>query len=361
MGHLGHLEQDYRNLVDRLGAGPVGMPEPRDAVAWAGWKEILEILYTPEEAALAARLPIKPAGLVAIADRVGVTPEALRPRLDAMADKGLVMDVVNPRTGKTRWLLAPPVVGFFEFSMMRACDSVPKKRMAAALDAYCHGDDTFAREVFDHETVVGRAMVHEGALSDEVLPDVLDWERVSQVVDEADKFAVSMCYCRHKAEHLGQRCDTPIDICLSLGVGADFVLRRNFGRPADRAEVRDIVAEARSRGLVQLADNVRNEPAWICNCCGCCCGQLSAINQFDLPAVNPSGYQPRHDDEKCAGCSKCSRACPIMAISMVPKRLAAKRKSDMRPSVNVDRCIGCGVCVGACRKGGRVGRVRADW
>ncbi|MFQ5477881.1 MAG: 4Fe-4S dicluster domain-containing protein [Candidatus Krumholzibacteriia bacterium] len=352
MGHLGHLKQEYRELVTRLGAGPVGMPEPSDARARAGWRDILEILYTPEEAALAARLPLVPAGAAAIAPRVEMSIEALLPRLDAMADKGLVMDLIDPDTGESRYLLSPPVVGFFEFSMMRAKDLVPKKRMAEALDAYTHGDDTFAREVFGGDTVVGRTLVHESALGDEVLPDVLDWERATSVIEDAEAFAVSYCYCRHKAEHNGKRCDAPMDTCMSINAGAEFVIRRGFGREADKAEAMDILVSSRESGMVHLADNVRNRPTYICNCCGCCCGQLSAINEFGVAAVNPSGFQAAPDLDRCRGCSRCSRACPVTAITMAPQRVGAKRKNDLIPQVDTSRCIGCGVCVAACRTNG---------
>ncbi len=348
VGHLGHLKAQYHDLSQRLDANPVGMPEPSSAEARAGWQEILEIIYTPEEAALAARLPLMPAGLRAIAKRVGLSPEELKPRLETMADKGIVMDLVHPESGKVRYLLSPPVVGFFEFSMMRAKDWVPKKRMAEALDAYAHGDDTFAREVFGGDTVIGRAMVHESALGDEILPDVLDWERTTAIVEDARSFAVSYCYCRHKTEHLGERCDAPMDTCLSLNAGADFVVRRQFGRAVERSEARDILTKARESRLVQIADNVQNRPAYICSCCGCCCGQLSAINQFDLPAVNPSGWQAVTNLEKCRGCSRCSRACPITAITMLPKRVRGQRKNELKPQVDAERCIGCGVCVLAC-------------
>ena len=63
MGHLGRLKDEYRELVGRLGRGPVALPEPADERAWQGWREILEILYTPEEAALASRLPARPMAL----------------------------------------------------------------------------------------------------------------------------------------------------------------------------------------------------------------------------------------------------------------------------------------------------------
>ncbi|MBC8327185.1 MAG: hypothetical protein H8E31_00385, partial [Planctomycetes bacterium] len=41
MGHLGHLKEEYQDLVQRLDAGQVGLPEPSDPVAWQGWKELL--------------------------------------------------------------------------------------------------------------------------------------------------------------------------------------------------------------------------------------------------------------------------------------------------------------------------------
>ncbi len=349
MGHLGHLKAEYEALGERLDANPIGMPCPDDEHAREGWREILEILYTPEEAAIAARLPLMPAKLSQIASRVGMAPEELAPKLDAMADKGIVMDLVHPETGAVRYLLSPPVVGFFEFSLMRAKDMIPKKRMAQALDAYCHGDATFANEVFGGDTVLGRALVHEHALAPEVLPDVLDWERATALVDEAKHLAVSYCYCRHKAEHLGQRCDAPMDTCLSMNAGAEFVVRRSFGRAVERAEARDILVQARESKLVQIADNVQNRPTYICSCCGCCCGQLGAINEFDLPAVNPSAYRAAPDMEKCKGCSRCARACPIGAITMLPKRVKSARRNDLEPKVDHERCIGCGVCVLDCR------------
>jgi NAD-dependent dihydropyrimidine dehydrogenase PreA subunit len=348
MGHLGHLKEQYRDLVRRLAANPVSLPEPEEERARAGFREILEIMYTPEEAAIAARLPTVPTDLATLSKRLALAPEVLKSQLDAMCDKGVVVDLVSRRTGETRYLLSPPVVGFFEFSMMRAKDSIPKKRMAEALHAYAKGDDTFAREVFGGETVLGRALVHETALGE--TPDVLDWERATAIVEGATRHAVSLCYCRHEAEHLGKACDAPQEVCLSLNGGADFIIRRGFGRAIDKQEALDIMVESRRKGLVQIADNVLDQPTYICNCCGCCCGQLSGINQWGLAGVNPSGFLAASNDANCVGCSKCARACPIAAIKMEPRRAEAKRKSDMRAVVDTEKCIGCGVCADACQK-----------
>jgi ferredoxin len=350
MGHLGRLKEQYRDLVARLDRGPVALPEAEDERAEAGRREILEILFTPEEAALAARMPLGPISAERLAERVGLSPEALAARLEPMCDRGVVVDLVNPRSGRRAYLLSPPVVGFFEYSLMRAKDQIPKKRMAEALHAYTHGDPAFGREAFGRETVIGRALVNEAELAEDV-PEVLAWRRASEVVGGARAWAVSLCFCRHKAEHLGRRCDAPMENCLSLNGGADFVVRRGFGRRIERAEALEHLARSREAGLVQVADNVRSRPTFVCNCCGCCCEQLQAVSTWGLPAVNPSGYLPRCDAARCAGCSRCARACPVGAISMVPVPQPASRKAGLAPRIDEERCIGCGVCANACGKG----------
>ena len=351
MGHLGRLKDEYRELLARLERGTMALPEPDDEGARRGLQEILEILYTPEEARLASRLPVRPISLERLAARLGAAPDELAARLEPMCERGVVMDLVNPRSGRRSYMLSPPVVGFFEYSLMRAKDTIPKKRMAEALHAYTRGDPAFSREAFGRDTVVGRALVHETALGAEALPDVLGWERATEVVGGARRLAVSLCYCRHEAEHVGEACDAPMESCLSLNGGAEFVVRRGFGREISKAEGLDLLVRARESGLVQIADNVKSRPIFVCNCCGCCCGQLQAITRWGLPGVNPSGFAPRWEGGRCAGCSRCARACPVAAIAMEPRREAGERRNALAPRIDEARCIGCGVCATACRKG----------
>ena len=89
MGHLGHLKSEYQDLVHRLDAGVVGLPEPAAEEAELGRRKILEILFSPEEAALAAKMPVRPAKLEIVAERTGIDATEL--------EKGPVARVHIPR------------------------------------------------------------------------------------------------------------------------------------------------------------------------------------------------------------------------------------------------------------------------
>ena len=107
-----------------------------------------------------------------------------------------------------------------------------------------------------------------------------------------------------------------------LGIPLDLaeaarVLAAGRVREVDVAEGLDLLHRAQELDLVQFGENVREGVNFICNCCGCCCEQLQAANRWGLRAVNGSGFAPRTDAERCSGCSRCARACPVAAVEMV--------------------------------------------
>ena len=69
----------------------------------------------------------------------------------------------------------------------------------------------------------------------------------------------------------------------------------------------------------------------------------------------PGAFRGRveYADERCIGCSKCSRVCPASAITMVesPREVEFGGKTMMRkkrPQVAPFRCIRCGLCERHC-------------
>jgi ferredoxin len=315
----------------------------------------MEMLFTPDDAALAALMPVQPTAPERLCGRTGLDARTLRARLDAMADRGLVLDLRDGRTGAVTYMLAPPVIGFFEFSMMRLDDGLPKARLARAYDAYVHRDTSFFQEL-SLGTAVGRALVHETALADDLVPEVLDWEQVTALVEQAGTVGLTNCMCRHGAQHLGTACDAPLETCMSLGTAAELLIRHGLARQIGTGEGLDVLNAARERGLVHIGDNVQQNVSYVCSCCSCCCHELRSV-QAGLPMVQASGFEPVVDRDACTACGRCVRACPVQAMSLVSRGPAAGgpggdgSRRRLVGAMDPARCLGCAVCVGSCRDG----------
>ncbi len=342
MGHatlIPNLDADaeYRLLQERLDRNVTGAPDS------AAMMRVLRLLFTPEEAHIARRLP-QLISLPKLAERLDVDADELGERITSMAERGLVLDF--ERKG-TRYLVATPVViGFFEFTFMRPRPDAPMEEYAEAFGALFKEED-FARSVFTGKTQIGRSFVRE-----EVLPDgateILDWERATEVVRTAQSVAVSICPCRTDATLRGEGCDAPTRTCLTFGNSAEVMVRAGLAEAINNAEAMEILVEAKAAGLAQTGDNVRNEVSYLCNCCGCCCGMMRGIKRFSIyDGIVPSNWMATIDHNKCRGCAVCAKACPTGAITTVPSEGKGLRRNWSL--VDPARCLGCGVCGDVCR------------
>lgn len=334
----------YRRLADRLNRFPQGAP-PTELLF-----RILKVLMSEREAGLVAQLPIKPftADRAAAIWKVGESDA--RKTLDELCGRAVLLDWEHD--GVTWYVLPPPMAGFFEFSMMRIRDDVDQKLLAELFYQYLNVEEDFVRELFTNgETQLGRTFVQEPALAGDNALHVLDYERASHVIDSAKHMAVSLCYCRHKMEHVGRDCAAPKNICMTFGTTADSLSRHGHARAVDRVEGRELLEQAYEHNLVQFGENVRESVAFICNCCGCCCEAMIAARRFAmLNPVHTTNFLPVVNDAECSGCGKCVTACPVEAMSLVSANdphVPKKKRATVDDSV----CLGCGVCVRACTRG----------
>ena len=333
--HYHHSREALEKLAARLNKNQVGAPATRKMF------ELLSILYSEDEAFVGANFPVGPTTLNGLAKRVGRSPEKLKPILESMSEKALVYE--RDVAGKRFYLLTPTLIGFIEFTLMRLDRDLPYKKLAELTDSMLDG--SMGKDFLGSDTSLSRTLVQEKAL-DSLNSTILPYEKISDIIRSYGGGAVQHCCCRQISQLLGKSCakKAPLDVCMSMGSVAEFLTRRGYARRASMDEMLKILDETEELGLVHITDNVRDDPQFICHCCGCCCEVLSGINRRGLPkSVEPSSFQVEVITEKCSGCGTCQKACQVRAISVA-------EDPEARAVVDKTRCIGCGICVSRCEK-----------
>ncbi len=344
MGHHSH-HKAYRDLQVKIDKVHTGYPDTELS------RSVLELIFTPEEAEVVSKMPLRPRTARSIARRMGRNEAKLTGMLERMADKGLILDLHNPKKDRMYYCVAPPVVGFVEFTLMRRRQDLDQKALSEVFDGFFQKGEPFLDQIMGTDTTIGRTLAHEQTLEPDDMAELLTHDRAADVVRDARSIAVTLCYCRHKSEHLGHPCDKPMENCMSLNIGADYVTRHSQGKALDTSQALEILEQSREEGLVYIADNVQRRVTYICSCCGCCCGQLQAINRYGLTnAVKTSAYIADIESSSCTGCGRCARRCPIQAIQIHTLPPQIKRKARMYGKIDESVCLGCGVCKPACRK-----------
>ncbi|MDZ7265263.1 MAG: 4Fe-4S dicluster domain-containing protein, partial [candidate division KSB1 bacterium] len=331
MGHIAYSKDKLIPLIDRLNKYPIGLVD-NDIL-----REILSLLFSEEEAYVGSKFPLMEATLPELCRSTGMSPEALLPILESMADKGLIMDM--PYGDTTYYLLMPGVIGFIEFSFMKHRADLPVERLAKLMTEYFHQDPKqgMASEFFGSETQLTRSLVYEEHIP--VTSVVTSYESARQIIERSDFGAAGLCYCRHKRQHEGRECQkgAPMEeICISLGNGARFLSRRGFAVPKTKAELLAIIDRAHELRLTHVTDNIRNRPTFICNCCGCCCEIMAGVQMGYYDGVAKTSFIAVINPERCDYCGQCFLACNVKAIGR--DREASRKVSQ----INRQICLGCG-------------------
>lgn len=335
---MGHINQDsYKKLQKRLDRFAQGAPESESLY------RILEILFTKTEAELVSKLPLKVFQAKTAMKRWGKSEKETLEILNTLADKGILFDIESK--GKQKFILAPTMAGFFEFSIMRTDGKFNRKVLSELFYQYLNVEEDFVSQLFGLKIPITRTLVHEDMIEEKDKTVVLDYERASKVIETASCITVGTCYCRHKMEHVGKACEMPQDVCLTFNKPAQSLAKHGVAKEISKVEARKILDKCINLGLVQMGDNIRKDVGWICNCCGCCCEALVGYRRTGYKANLESNFLAVNDSSKCSGCSLCTVKCPVGAIAM--KEKDGKRYAD----IDLDKCIGCGVCKRFCPKG----------
>ena len=334
MGHL-TTKDAYKNLEDRINWFTQGAPASDTLY------KILQVLYTEKEAKWVALLPVRPFTLKKAARIWGTTEAKAEKLLDRLCEKALLVD--SDYRGERQFVMPPPMAGFIEFALMRTRGDIDQKYLSELYYQYMNVEEDFVKDLFfATETRLGRVYVQEPVLTNDKTNHILDYERATHIVEEAKYIGLGTCYCRHKMYHAGHPCEinAPWDVCLTFdNVARSLAEHGDYAKLISKEEAKEVLERSYESNLVQIGENVREHPAFICNCCGCCCEALQAARKFSpMQPVATTNYMPRVSAKTCIGCGKCAKVCPILAISM----------KEGRPVIDGEICLGCGVCARNC-------------
>ena len=317
----------YEHLAAKLDESPHGFPRTESGVEL----RILEKIFAPDQAAMAARLLPIPEPVEAIAHRLDRPAEELRPILERMVRRGQILSF--RLRGETVYGLAPFVVGIYEFQLPRM-----DAELAALVEEYA---PHLVGTVGGAKPALARVIPVNARIDEAAV--ILPYEDVRGMLAGARSFRLMECICRTGQAKLGKPCSHPLETCMAFSTrenAYEGTLAPGYGRTVTRKEALAVLDLSERDGLVHCTYNVQREPMFVCNCCTCCCGFLRGVKEFGAPhLLVRSNWVSAIEAGRCTACGACAGGrCPMDAIT----------EQDGRYTVSEGRCIGCGVCTIGC-------------
>ena len=317
----------YRQLAARLDALPKGFPATPDGLEMA----VLAYLFTPEEAALVARLRLMPETPAILAARLGGDADALHATLKSLASRGLI--TAAHTEGGLGYAIRPFAVGFYKAQNTRL-----DTEFAQLVEAYI-------KQAFT-STLVEEPQFHRVIPIGETVPvsiDVQPTESAAAIVNQAQAWGVLDCICRKQKALIGMACQHPIEVCMVFRDVPGAFDHSDVIRALTREESLEMLHVAADAGLVHTVGNYQGPTTYICNCCTCSCVILRGIAELGMAnVVARAAFESVVDPDLCISCETCLEWCQFDALALDAEGIMA---------VDRRRCVGCGQCVLHCEEG----------
>ncbi len=315
----------YKQLAVRLDSLPNGFPATDDGTEL----RLLEMIFTPEEAELAAQLRLTLETSQEVAARIGRDPKEVRNLLKGLARRMLI--TVGRAENGLGYAIMPFVVGIYEMQF-----ATLDAEMAQIFEDYYQQAfvNVMATMPQFHRIVPVNETIQTGM-------EINPFESAADIVAGANAWGVVDCICRKQQALIGNPCGHPLDVCMILSKRPGAFDNSPVIQAQTQEEAMGTLKRAAEAGLVHSVSNTKEGLTYICNCCTCSCGILRGISEMGIAnVVARSAFVNQVDEDLCVGCEICVDYCQFDALSLDEDKgvIAVKEVS----------CVGCGVCVPAC-------------
>jgi len=318
-------------------AGRVNFPKSRYI------RQVFQKLVTPEEGEMLLALPASTADL---AQRFGLTEEAVRQRLDEFARKGVAIPL--EREGVVRHFCVAHIIQFHDASIHGTLNKKYHPPRDEIVQLWRQFRETEWFEVLREREAAGqrgRVIPTRGAVKDD--SHLLPHEDLHAIIRGAPAIGVVDCPCRWLGVAEG-KCDKPTFVCLSLTTGSvKYILDRGIGKRLSVDEALQFLAQAEEAGLVPTSGTAGAQVRNLCFCCSDCCITLRPVVKYGYDLMDKSRFRASVDKALCNGCQDCVERCQFGAVEM--RKEPGEKK--YRAAVSAEKCYGCGVCVVKCNAG----------
>ena len=272
-----------------------------------------------------------PATLAEIAEKTGFSLEKAASMVDPLFKKGLLYKSKKPDA--TRYYKVRHFIQFHDATVLTPGIDQAYLDLWKAFEATEQKE--FQDQIKDHDFPQGMRVVPVN-VSIETENQVMAFEDVKTMVEEAKAVAVTNCSCRviHGVT------DVPLEVCMQLNKAADYAVERGTGRALTKEEAIDMLKMCEEEGLVHTVENKHGLGHVICNCDAVACGNWGHDRAYVKKFTAPSRFKARVEADLCTACEICADRCFFDAVSM--------EGTDDTAIIDPDKCMGCGICVPTC-------------
>jgi len=341
------MQKAFEDLIQRQRRWLFGLP-PSERL-----NQLLSLRISPHEAQLLARIPHLPVTGSELSQELGMDEADLQGRLDALARRGLIMEIAGSKAN--RYALADAFFQFYRMPGYTGANDAFDREISPLLNAYYR--EAMAESVLKLRTRGLRAIPVRRSIRDN--REIRPFEDVALIIEHAASISVSTCACRHRKnlDPNEPSCKHETETCMHLDKLSQQLVRHGIGRQITKQEALKIAEDAADAGLIHGVSNMKAGIDTICSCCACCCAFLEskAVLKEGFPGHQPSNYLVVKDEAKCTLCGLCVKRCPVSAMGPIVEGTAcvgATGSGRALPEKKIvhhpEKCIGCGVCARKC-------------